>query len=470
MTTWQQFYNQIRDSSWPDCDQESDFDQLPEVIRLECQNQFGYVPGSFKKQSKFQNRQFPIKTNTACQLKWTWSTIYLTTEKTASCHRTNHHRFDTGTFDFHNTPSKIHDRQRMLAGEWPVQGCAYCRDIEEAGGSSDRMTNLNFPGIHAPPELDVDPGATRVTPRMLEVYFDNTCNLKCLYCGPKFSSLWDAENKRHGLFQNGNLIIADDFVKSHNMNTNKLKLFDWLKINSKHLSVFNFLGGEPLYQEELDQVLDLFDQYPAPELKLQIFTNLNARLSRVQALVQRVRGLIDQNKLREFEITASLDCWGPEQEYVRYPLDLSVWQQNFEYLVNEPWINLIINSTVTPLTVKTLPDLLAKINTWSQQRKIYHYQNSVNSPSYMFIDIFGDIFKHDFARALELKPDSTPEEIASKNYLAGIAQQSAHRGANTVEIQNLWNFLNEMDRRRGTSWPQTFPWLVEQFARYDLKT
>jgi MoaA/NifB/PqqE/SkfB family radical SAM enzyme len=27
-----------------------------------------------------------------------------------------------------------------------------------------------------------------VTPRILEVYFDNTCNLKCLYCGPHFSS------------------------------------------------------------------------------------------------------------------------------------------------------------------------------------------------------------------------------------------------------------------------------------------
>ena len=71
---------------------------------------------------------------------------------------------------------------------------------------------------------------------------------------------------------------------------------------------------------------------------------------------------IDQNKLREFEITASLDCWGDAQEYVRYPLNLEVWQKNFEYLVGQSWINLIINSTITPLTVKTLPDLLEKIH------------------------------------------------------------------------------------------------------------
>jgi hypothetical protein len=69
---------------------------------------------------------------------------------------------------------------------------------------------------------------------------------------------------------------------------------------------------------------------------------------------------------------------------------------------------------------------------------------------------------------LELKPTTTPEETASRNYLAGIAQQSAHRGANVAEIQKLYDFLNEMDRRRGTSWTKTFPWLVDEFKKHDL--
>ena len=460
MTTWTEFYGQIRDPSWPDCEQEDYFFKLPEHIQKECCETFGYIPGAFKKKSRLINRVFPIKTETACQLKWSWSTIYLTTETTASCHRTDHHRFDTDTFDFHNTPSKSQDRQRMLSGKWPEQGCTYCQDIEQAGGQSDRITNLNFPGIHAPPELDQDPNAVKVTPRMLEVYFDNTCNLKCLYCGPHFSSLWDAENIQHG---------AGAFVKSKNIESNKQKIFAWLKQHGHNLTVFNILGGEPLYQDELDQCLDLFDKHPAPELKLQIFTNLNAKLSRVQHLVERVKTLVDQNKLREFEITASLDCWGAPQEYVRYPLDLAVWQQNFEYLVKQSWINLIINSTVTPLTIKTLPDLLEKINYWSTTRKIYHYQNSVNSPSYMFIDIFGDIFQKDFADALAIKPNITLEEQASWRYLQGIAQQSAHRVPNVPEIKKLFSFLNENDRRRHTNWPTVFPWLVDEFARHDLK-
>jgi hypothetical protein len=215
MSTWKEFYSAVRDPQWPDCESEENFTQLPESIQSECINQFGYVPNSFQNKSKLVNKRFPIVSNTACQLKWTWSTIFLTTESTASCHRTNGHQFGSD-FDFHNTATKIDDRMRMLDGKWPAKGCTYCQDIEAAGGQSDRITNLDFPGIHAPPELDQNPVAVHVTPRILEVYFDNTCNLKCLYCGPHFSSLWDAENVRHGI---------PAFAKSTNIESNKQKLF-----------------------------------------------------------------------------------------------------------------------------------------------------------------------------------------------------------------------------------------------------
>jgi organic radical activating enzyme len=459
MSTWQEFYSEIRDPSWPDCNTESQFESLPEHIKDECTDVFGYKPGQFSKSSKLKNRVFPIKSDTACQLKWNWSTIFLTSEETASCHRTNHHKFDTQTFDFHNTPSKLDDRQHMLQGLWPKQGCNYCQDIEQSGGQSDRITNLDFPGIHAPPELDLDPTAIKVTPRILEVYFDNTCNLKCLYCGPHFSSLWDAENVKFG----GRI-----YNKSSNIESNKQKIFAWLQENRQHLTVFNILGGEPLYQQELEQCLELFDQYPAPELKLQIFTNLNCTLTHLQKIIKKVKKLVEQDKIREFEVTASLDCWGAPQEYVRYPLDLVRWEQNFEYLVEQDWINLIVSSTVTPLTIKTLPDLLKKIQGWNQRRRVHHYQNSVNGPSYLVIDIFGDIFAQDFDRAIALKPTSAPEEQASREYLLGIAKQSGFKGPNIPEIQKLFNFLNEIDRRRATSWHKTFPWLETEFAKYGL--
>lgn len=459
MTTWNEFYNEIKDPAWPQCDQEENFSLLPQFIQEECVNVFGYAPGAFKKFNKKAHKVFPIKTETACQLKWNWSTVYLTTGKTASCHRTNSHKL-ASIQNFHNTPEKINDRKRMLQGLWPEKGCEYCKNIEKAGGQSDRITNLDLQGMHAPLELDTNPNATSVTPRILEVYFDNTCNLKCVYCGPHFSSLWDAENTQFG---------DTAFAKDCNIEANKVDLFKWITDHRQQLDVLNILGGEPLYQKDTTTVLEILSQYPAPELKLQVFTNLNATLSYLQEFVSKVKTLVDSGKIREFEITASLDCWGDSQEYSRYPLKLQSWEENFKFLISQSWINLIINSTITPLTIKTLPELLTKINTWRQDRTIYHYQNSVNSPQYMFIDMFGDIFAKDFELALNLKPETTPEEIASKNYLLGIAKQASSSAPSVERIQQLFIFLNKIDLRRGTSWKHTFPWLINEFKKYNLE-
>ena len=140
-----------------------------------------------------EQKPFPIKTETACQLKWSHSTVFLTQQSSSSCHRVEGTTIGED-FDFHNTPAKIRDREQMLEGKWPGRGCEHCKEIEDAGGQSDRMLHLNFPGLGAPPEVAAgDLTATKVTPRWLEVYFSNLCNLACLYCGEHFSSTWQSE-------------------------------------------------------------------------------------------------------------------------------------------------------------------------------------------------------------------------------------------------------------------------------------
>ena len=465
MTPWQEFYNTVRDIDWPDCDAEQGFHDLPDWIKYECTQVHGYKPGEYQSQSTLAHRAFPIQTKTACQLKWTWSTVFLTTGTTASCHRTDHHEFDKGVFDFHNTPEKIHDRSRMLQGLWPAKGCDYCKNIEIAGGQSDRLTNLDMPGIHAPPEIDTDAGAIKVTPRILEVYFDNTCNLKCLYCGPHFSSLWDAENKKNGTFRDNGLVISDGFIKDSNVEKNKQKLFNWLESNCHHLTNFNILGGEPLFQKDFDQCLGFFDRFPAPHLDLQIFTNLNASEDKINSTIHTVKKLVDQKKIKKFTVTASLDCWGSAQEYGRFPLDLGVWKRNFETLLGHDWITLIVGSTITPLTIRTLPDLVSQINEWRKIRSVHHYFNSVNSPSYMFIDIFGDLFVEDFEKTLCMMPQDDQDQSNTHGYLQGIAKQSAANPVNQFEVQKLKTFLDEMDRRRNTDWRKVFPWLDPVFKQ-----
>jgi hypothetical protein len=74
--------------------------------------------------------------------------------------------------DFHNHPGKLGDREKMLEGLWPGNGCEYCKKIEDVGGVSERTGYINDL-LLSPKELSLNPTATNVTPRILEVYFTN---------------------------------------------------------------------------------------------------------------------------------------------------------------------------------------------------------------------------------------------------------------------------------------------------------
>ena len=133
-----------------------------------------------------QQRVFPINTDTSCLLKWSWSTVFLRQGTSSSCHRTDQQPIDPDNFaNFHNLPNKVQAREMMLNGEWPQGGCQYCEKIETAGGMSDRQYQLHsgHDGELTPRELLVDPTVTEVVPTILEIYFNNTCNMGCLYCG-----------------------------------------------------------------------------------------------------------------------------------------------------------------------------------------------------------------------------------------------------------------------------------------------
>jgi hypothetical protein len=45
-SAWQTFYERVRDPAWPDCDQEKDFEQLPDWIQQELVDKFHYQPAT----------------------------------------------------------------------------------------------------------------------------------------------------------------------------------------------------------------------------------------------------------------------------------------------------------------------------------------------------------------------------------------------------------------------------------------
>ena len=297
-----------------------------------------------------RKKYFPINTNTACQLKWTWSTIRLYSGLTSSCHRVQSDSVTVENFDtFHNTPKKIADRQLMLDGQWPSGGCEYCRNIEEAGGSSDRQQHLKIPDL-VPPELENDHIALAVSPCIVEVYFDNICNMSCLYCHDGFSSKIQQENKKFGRFEREGIVIDNQTVKVPDLPGLTAKFWQWMQQHHRSVRRFHVLGGEPFYQEQFDVCLEFFRCNPSPELEFNLVSNLMIEDQKFQQKISAIKKLVADKHIKRFDLTASIDCFGEEQEYVRYGLDIAQWCRNFDYLVQQKWIVLNINQTLSSLT------------------------------------------------------------------------------------------------------------------------
>lgn len=413
------------------------------------------------------SKLFPIKSQTACLLKWAWSSVYVYQGTTNSCHRIEHDQIDDENFGmFHNSAEKLEARQKMIDGKWPGKGCEYCRDIESAGGVSDRiheLTMLDNSGLiqFIPPELLTDPNALSVTPTMVELYFSNKCNMSCIYCDPSLSSLWVAENRIHG--DRGQLTVAkaDELSKTYDIRLEKFWM--WFKENYKTIKLLHVLGGEPFYQEETDQMIDfLLESNVTPGTTIKFFSNLKVNDAKFKRLIAKMKRLSDE-KYMNVGITASLDAWGPEQEYVRSGLVLSQWEHNFEYMVNEcPWLDLIVNSTINCLSIKSMSVLIEKINAW----RIIHpnISNSFNllvSPACMDPGYFpAGFFKEDMQRILDIMPRNSYYDETVYNQMMGVSMRIENTPHKPNRLDELKKFLDIMDIRKKTNWRETFPWLV----------
>jgi len=431
-------------------------------------------------------RVFPIVSDTSCLLKWAWSTVFLRQGRSSSCHRTDQAAIPPDNFEsFHNLPNKIQAREMMLRGEWPQGGCQYCEKIETAGGMSDRQYQL-FAGHdqdRTPRELLTDPTATEVVPTILEIYFNNTCNMSCLYCGSHFSSKWEEENRRFGQYENATKTVAFGWDnKQPDLDYDRMLADFWRYLEDKdrylHIRQYQIAGGEPFHQVELEDSIEFWDTHPNPDLTFNFITNLKVAPKKFRDTIDRLGHMVEQGKIKGVQISASIDGWGPQQEYVRWGLDLTEWQENFEYCLTKSFIQQCINSAINPLTLKTMPELIKRINswqdsipgTWNQQYQTMERKQvsfsfmSVMAPNYMDPAIFGaGVFERDFENILSVMRTTTDSDKSARQHMQGIFAQITAAPRNTSLINGLKDYLTEIDRRRGTHWQELFPWLDQEW-------
>ena len=427
---------------------------------------------------------------TFCFAKWHHSTIYLQLGQTHSCYHPPPHEIPLlelkiNPSALHNTEQKKKERYMMLDGDKP-SGCQYCWNIENLGENyrSDRSErNENIFTIERLDEIKKSPRDVNINPEYIEVSFGNECNFKCGYCHPKYSSSYYKEIKDHGPYT---------MVKNHRNDIDYFKIYEeennpyvaawwqWWPEVSKTLHILRITGGEPLLQRSTWKLFESLTETPIPNLGLNVNSNFGVKPVLVERFVDYVNDLTNQNKIREFKLFTSMDTWGPQAEYIRTGLDLSVWEMNFDRYMTKTTCPVTFMITFNVLTVTNFKSLLIKILEWREK------YNNEDSDRFRRIGFDTPHLKEPLQYDMNILPkeEFMPYMYESLMFMEDNCDDSSREKFSQLEVdkfsrvvkymetsayseykilegrKDFYNWFKEYDRRRGTDFKRTFPEMV----------
>jgi sulfatase maturation enzyme AslB (radical SAM superfamily) len=223
----------------------------------------------------------------------------------------------------------------------------------------------------------------------IDYWTGNTCNLRCIICGPENSSSWQQEL---------NIPTKQQVVNRY-----------WNNIDISKLKYVHFNGGEPLLSKEHVEFLHAIPN------KSQVHLNYNTNATvRPTAELQL---LWEEFKIVQLDF--SIDDVGSRFEYQRFPAKWHEVVDNLQWFVKTAPVNCIfsVNTTVSILNQHNLVNLSA----WLQDN--------------FAVNRLGDRIEH--------------------------RQQPVLGPVATMGNNKLLEYLDECDKRRGTSWRTVFPELTK---------
>ena len=334
-----------------------------------------------------------------CLAKWQQVSINLPAGLTQSCYHPPALQIPLDELKvspsaLHNTKIKIHERKQMLAGERPP-GCSYCWKVEDAG---DHLSDRHYRSSEwwaAPTFDEVASGKIdeSVTPRYVEVNFNQACNFKCMYCSPHLSSTWEDEIKKFGPYQlstgaHNNIEALTQRgmmpLKVANRDNPYVTAFwEWWPTIYRQLKVFRMTGGEPLMDKNTFKVLDYVNEHPNGQLELSITSNFcppdpvlfDKFIAKVKAL-EEIRIWEDPENFNEnsgnhwyvapafkhFMTFVSVDGYGEQAEYMRTGLNFETMLKNVRtYLRETKFTSISFINTFTILSIPSLKQFMQMV-------------------------------------------------------------------------------------------------------------
>lgn len=230
-----------------------------------------------------------------------------------------------------NGPKLAEIRHSISQGQ-PHTYCYNCVNAERFGNNSERAWHNN-----KNPDIDyATAGELYHYPSIVDVRWNNTCNLSCNYCGPPDSSRWAS-------------------LKNMTVDTRTRHYYedvcDFMEQHHAHIQEVALVGGEPLLLKENVKLLDVIPD----DCIVTVITNLSNPLQDNEIF----KKLAARNRVGW---SMSFDNIGQQFEYVRHGAD---WQLLLDNL-----------SLIKSLMIKSSGQDQAHLSHWGGIHAVYNMYNA----------------------------------------------------------------------------------------------
>ena len=315
-------------------------------------------------------------------------------------------------------------RRDMLSGERTElleQVCSKCIKREEETGTSPRLMREYETGINL--ELNI---------------YSMNCNLECVGCRPEDSStrnkrvkqLLEVNSDYYDLLELDDNILETDFKK-----VDPFRFYEILADIEKHSDQINsitFCGGEPALMKGHFELLDrLISNGCSKKINLAYVSNFTCMKR------DKMQKYIDNFKFVSFQW--SMDGVAEVNNYLRYPTDWHSTVKNVFDFDN-------VSATFTPTSLALLS--IKETFDWLERHGL--------KPD----DVYNRVLTPEF-----LQPRHLPQHIKKiiNNDVKEVSvslHRDMWREGDPKMHQILLNYLDDLDRLRGTNWKQIFPLLT----------
>jgi organic radical activating enzyme len=357
--------------------------------------------------------------------------------------------------DYFNNSVSVKERNILLSGG-KLNRCEKCYAGEKIDYAHFRKRrNLQFgifPGEDFQQsfnESDIQEYIQRkdLKPHFYHISLSNLCNLGCIMCDHKNSSVLAKDFKNIGIIPNDTPTLIDWTLDKKSWDS----FLNHIKSNEKIICI-HFMGGEPLYHKKFYEFINYCIDNNHYNFHLTFVTN--GTIVPDEEFIEKLK------KFKSIQVEVSIEAFDSSSDYVRFPSQWIKIKENLEKYISHTNENF-------SLCIRTVPQFFTLLNydvllQWCLDNNIVIDSNIMFypvffKPVYLPIEIKNTVIDklkkfmlddlHN-VHSINIRDKSNVKKCVANNARMVLNQLSETVSDQETQIKKMINYLSKLDRVR----------------------